>query len=294
MIKNDAAIMRHTIEAWDREIIDYAKKYKDNMTSRNVMHVREVGADTAFDNVTSIDRTGPGAQIIAKGTPPSPGGFSVTSKNHEIYQIGWGFKLSEKDMKLDPTAHNRLIDIGLREIHRKEDDITLNGVTNLNITGLIGAAQANTNGTITNGTNAGAWNGSDGTADIYDDINTAMGLMDDEFDSKLLLGKKTDLLYTNRMDSERQPYWKTIAPLFDLKENDRSWMWKSGFFTPGKVYLTPGKDFMAGELVVSENPKIDVLYNGGLSPGKNYEFEISEWVVPEFHNNDAFVEIDIT
>ena len=51
---------------------------------------------------------------------------------------------------------------------------------------------------------------------------------------------------------------------------------------------------MAGELVVSENATIEPLYNGGLGPGKNFYFEIGEWIVPEFHNNDAFVEIDIT
>ncbi len=70
-------------------------------------------------------------------------------------------------------------------------------------------------------------------------------------------------------------------------------MWKTNHLTAGKVYAC-AKDFAGGELVVSENPSIVSLYNGGMGPGRNYYFEVSEWVVPEFHNNDAYVEIDIT
>jgi hypothetical protein len=292
MIGNDAATLNHFVETWEREIVDYVEKYKDNMTSRNVLHTRNVGADTAIDVVTNYDRTGPGAQITAKGAVPKSMGVKADDTKHDIYQISTGFHISQKDLTLDPSTKNRLIDIAMRDIHRKEDDMAINGVTNLNLNGIADAAAANDNGTITAGTNAGAWSGETGT-DIYDDINTALGLMDDEFDPAFLLGKRTDLLYVNRMDSERQPYWKSIAPLFNMQEGNRSWLWNTNHLAAGTVYLIP-KDFMAGELVVSENPTIEALYNGGLGPGKNYYFEISEWVVPEFHNNDAFVEIVIT
>lgn len=299
MIQNDAATLQHFVETWDREIADYVERYKDNMTSRNVMHVRNVGKDTAIDVVTNYDRTGPAAQIVAKGAVPKSMGLSASDTKHDIYQIATGFHISAKDISLEPSTKNRLIDIAMRDIHRKEDDITLNGVTALNLNGVVDAAQANSNGKITASSasgsdtdNAGAWSGETGT-DIYDDINTALSKMDDEFVPAYLLGKRTDLLYLNRMDSERQPYWKTIAPLFDKKEGDRSWLWNSNWLTAGKVYVVP-KDFMAGELVVSENASIKPLYNSGLGPGSNYYFEISEWVVPEFHNNDAFVEIAIT
>lgn len=292
MISNDAATLQHFIESFDREIVDYVEAYKDNMTSRNVLHVRHVGADTAIDTVTNYDRTGPDAQIVAKGAVPKSMGLSAKDTKHDIYQIATGFHISQKDLNLDPKLKNRLIDIAMRDIHRKEDDITVNGVTALNLNGIADAAAANANGTITAGTNAGAWTGETGT-DIYDDINTALGLMDDDFEPAFILGKRSDLLNLNRMDSERQPYWKQIAPLFGKREGDQSWIWGTNHLAAGKVYLIP-KDFMAGELVVSENPKIDMLYNGGLGPGKNYYFELSEWVVPEFHNNDAFVEIVIT
>jgi len=292
MISNDAATLQHFVETWEREIADYVEKYKDNMTSRNVLHVRNVGADTAIDVVTNYDRTGPGAQITAKGAVPKSMGVEASDTKHDIFQISTKFKISKKDISLDPATKNRLIDIAMRDIHRKEDDVAINGVTNLNLNGIADAAAANSNGTIAAGDNAGAWSGETGT-DIYDDINSALALMDDEFEPAYLIGKRTDLLYLNRMDSERQPYWKSIAPLFDKKEGDRSWIWNTNHLATGKVYLIP-KDFMAGELVVSENASIDPLFGGGLSPGKNYEFEISEWIVPEFHNDDAFVEIEIT
>lgn len=292
MIGTDAAVLNHFVEAWEREIVSYVEKNKDNMTSRNVLAGRDVGADIAIDVVTNYDRTGPGAQITAKGAVPKSMGVKSDDTKHDIYQISTGFHISEKDLKLDPKSKNRLIDIALRDIHRKEDDMALNGVTAINLNGIADAAAANSNGTITASTNAGAWSGETGT-DIYDDINTALGLMDDEFEPVYLIGKRTDLLNINRMDSERTPYWKSIAPLFNMKESDRSWMWVTNHLPAGKVYMVP-KDFMAGEMVVSENVSIAPLYNGGMGPGRNYYFEIGEWVVPEFHNNDAFVEIEIT
>lgn len=299
MIENTGATIQHFIEEWTRQIAVYAKRYKDNMTARNVMEVRNVGADVAIDVVTKYDDAGPGAQVLAKGAIPKSMSVSGSDTKHEIYQVGLGFNISAKDLKLDPARHNRTIDLALKEIHRKEDDIMLNGVTNINLTGLVAAAQANTNGKIVNAgasgndtNNKGQWSGEADT-DIYDDILTADSKLDDEFELSYLVGRKSDLRYMWRVDSERQPYRKLSAPLFNKAETDISWMWRTNHLTAGKVYAI-AKDFTAGELVVSENPSIVSLYNGGLGPGRNYYFEISEWMVPEFHNNDGFVEIDIT
>lgn len=298
MIEQTGATISHFIEEWTRQIAVYAKQYKDNMTARNILPVRYVGADVAIDVVTKYDKTGPGAQILAKGSVPKSMSVAGTDTKHEIYQVGLGFNISAKDLALDPERHNRTIDVALKEIHRKEDDLVLNGVTNINLTGLVAAAQANANGKIVaagatgNDTNnAGAWAGEADT-DLYDDILTADSKLDDEFDLAYLVGKKVDMRYMWRVDSERQPYRKLSAPLFGKTEQDISWMWKTNHLAGDKVYAI-AKDFTAGELVVSENPSIVPLYNGGLGPGRNYYFEISEWVVPEFHNNDAFVEIDI-
>lgn len=298
MIANTGATIDHFIEEWTREISLYADRNLDNMTSRNLLEVRYVGADVAIDVVTSYNDTGPGAQITAKGAIPKSMSVSGTDVKHEIYQITTAFNMSEKDANLDPERYNRTIDIALKSIHRKEDELMLNGITNLGVDGLITTAQANSNGKIVdtgaadNDTNnKGAWTGEADT-DIYDDLLTADGKIDDEFDMEYLVGRKTDLRSLFRLDAERNPYRELSAPLFGKAENDISWMWKTNQITAGKVYAI-AKNFVAGEMIVSENPTVVPLYNGGLGPGRNYYFEVSEWVVPEFHNADAYVEINI-
>ncbi len=287
MIQNDAAILQHFVEEWEREIALYVEKYKDNMAARNVLPVRNVGEDIAIDVVQKYDRTGPGAQVVAKGSVPKTMGISATSAKHEVFQIATGFGLNAKDLKLDPKSKVRLADISMRDMHRAEDDFALNGNSALGVKGLVGAAQANANGKITTSTNKGKWSGETGT-DIYDDINTAIGLMDGDFEPAYLIGNRTDLLYLNRPDSERVPYYKSVAGLFGKKdENDKSWMWMTNHIDAGKVYLAP-KDFMAAEFVVAENSHI-IEYP--MQPGQNYYFEVVAWVVPTFHQYDSFVEI---
>ena len=294
MIQNDASILEHFVEEWDREITLYVEKYKDNMAARNVLPVRTVDEDIGIDMIQKYDKTGPGASVVAKGAIPKSMGVSATSTKHEIFQIAAGFDINIKDLKMDAKTKNRLVDIAIREVHRAEDVLALNGNATLNVNGIKQAAQANSNGVITTGTNKGKWTGETGT-DIYDDINTAIGKMDGDFEPAYLLGNRTDLLNLNRVDSERQPYYKSVGGLFGkMNENDKSWMWMSNHITAttskagGRaVYVLP-KDFLAGEFVVAENPHI-VAYPMG--PGQNYHFEVIAWVVPEMHQNDAFVEI---
>jgi len=287
MLQNDAAILSHFVEEWEREIALYIEKYKDNMVARNVLPVRNVGEDVQIDVVQKYDRTGPGAQIVAKGAVPETMGLKASSVKHEVFQIATGFFLNQKDLRTDPKTKTRLVDIAMRDVHRAEDDFALNGKTALNVSGIVAAAAANSNGTITTATNKGKWSGETGT-DIYDDINTAIGKMDGDFEPAYLIGNRTDLLYLNRPDSERQPYYKTVSGLFGKKEeNDKSWMFMTNHITAGNVYVIP-KDFLAGEFVVAENAHI-IEYP--MMPGQNYYFELIAWVVPEMHQNDAFVQI---
>jgi len=294
MIQNDAAILSHFVEEWEREIALYIEKYKDNMAARNILETRVVGEDVQIDVTQKYNRTGPGAAIVKKGSVPDSMGLSATSVNHEVYQIATGFYLNAKDLKSDPKSKTRLVDIAMRDIHRAEDDFALNGKTSLNVKGIVGAAQANANGVITTSTNNGAWTGETGT-DIYGDINAAIALMDGDFEPAFLVGNRTDLLNLNRMDSERIPYYKSVAGLFGKKdENDKSWMWMTNHITAttskagGRgVYVIP-KDFMAGEFVIAENAHI-IEYP--MQPGQNYYFEVVSWVVPEMHQDNAFVEI---
>ena len=291
MIRNDAAIPSHFVEEWEREITKYVEKYKDNMVARQVLETRNVGEDVAIDVVQKYERTGPGAQITAKGTAPESMGLKTSTVNHEVYQIATGFFMNRKDLKFSPQSKNRLVDIAMRDLHRAEDDFALNGNTKYNVNGIAASAVLNSNGKITASTNKGEWTGETGT-DIYDDINTAIGLMDGDFDPAYLVGCRADLLNLNRMDSERQPYYETVSGLFGKRdEKDKSWLMMTNHLATGKVYVVP-KDFMAGEFVVGENAHIIDDYP--MQPGQNFWVELVSWVVPEIHENDAFVEIAIT
>jgi hypothetical protein len=258
------------------------------MAARNLLETRNVGEDVQIDVVTTYDRTGPGAQITAKGVAPESMGVKAASIKHDVYRISTGFHINRKDLKTDPKTKNRLVDIAMRDIHRAEDDFALNGSTKHGVNGIVQAARKNSNGKITVSDNAGAWSGETGT-DIYDDINSAIALMDGDFEPAFLVGNRADLLNLNRMDSERQPYYKTVSGLFGkTNENDKSWMFMTKRLNVGYVYVIP-KDFLAGEFVIGENAHIIDDYP--MQPGENFWIELSSWVVPEMHQNNAFVEI---
>lgn len=298
MLVNDSTIIQRNIEEWTREIKAYIDTNGDNMSARNLLPTRNVGADTAIDVVTTYDRTGPGAQIVAKGAVPDITGHKAKTAKHDIFQISTAMNVNAKDMKLDPKLKNRQIDIMMRDIHKAEDALMFNGDTSYGITGMITAAQANANGKIVNTgasgndtNNNGKWSGEVGT-DIYDDVNNAWAKMDADFEPAYMIGTRTDLAYLNRKDSERQAYYKDIGTAFFGRKNgnDTSWMWTTNQISSGKVYVIP-KNFMAGEFVISENPRI-VPYPIG--PGENYRFEINSWSLSEYHEPDAYIEINIT
>ena len=85
-------------------------------------------------------------------------------------------------------------------------------------------------------------------------------------------------------------FLKTMAPLFGkTNPNDTSWIWMTNQ-CPAKYVYVITKDIMAAELVVSENPAIKPrpIVSGG-----NYPVDVMEWVVPEYHDNTGFVEIEV-
>lgn len=298
MIENDAAILEHFVEEWEKVLIEWVDKHKDNLTARNIMNQRNVGEDVIIDVTQKYDRTGPGAQIVAKGTAPDSMGITASTVTHEVYQIATGFWINVKDLKIDPKTKSRLVEIAMKDIHRKEDEFVLTGSTKHNVSGIVDAAQANSLGKIMatgasspDKNNKGKWEGETGT-DIYNDINTAIGMMDGNFEPAYLVGNRKDLLYLNRVDSERIPYYKAISGLFGMKnESDKSWMWMTDVVDLShKVYLI-AKDTLAADFVISTNPHI-IPYP--MSAGQNYWTELSSWSVPEIYENDAFVEIQIT
>ena len=297
MIQNDAAILEHFIEAWDKVIDDWADENKDNMTARNIMNYRKVDESVQIDVVQTIDRTGPGAQITAKGAVPKTMGSKVTNEKYEIFQISTLFNLSQKDLGSSPSLKNRMIEMAMDDIHRAEDDLALNGNTKLNVTGIVTAARANSSGKITaaassgiNTGNKGKWAGEAGT-DIYDDVNTAIGKLGSNYKPAFLVGNSKDIRLLFRMDSERQQYYKTMSILFGKKDpDDVSWIWQSDHLAQDYVYIVC-KNTKVADFVVSENPEVTPY---ALAPGKVYPIEIGGWAVPEIYDNDGFVEIQIT
>lgn len=287
---NDVAILQHQIEIWKKELLNYISRLEDKIISRQILPVRKEPANVIFDNVTHYDRTGAGAQIMAKGSVPKGSRIDATSVQFEIVQILDGFLIHEKDIKLDPKLKTRELEIILNNIHRAENILAINGNTLHSIVGITGAAALNANG-VANRT--AVWT-SPTTAKYYNDLLAACNLMDTDFEPRWLIGNSSDLRQLQHLsDDTKQPIWKQCASLFGKTETDpmRSWMVPCGDLTlaAGKVYLLP-HDNKAGEFVVSENPTLRQISQ---QRGGNYPIEMYEWVTPEIHNNDAFVELTV-
>ena len=280
-------IETHYGKAWEKVIMGFVEKFKDNMMARQVLYNRDVGASVEIDVVTTYERANEGAAIVAKGVVPE--GSSLTSGlvNFPIYQVLDGFMINEKDIKADPKLKDRDMDLILRHVHRKEDDFCFNGQTNLNVNGIVNSVP--TANKITTGTNHGSWDGTDTTIDIHADILACIALLSGNYDPRWVLGNRVDISMLYSLDSERQPYWKTVAPLFGFNENDdpKKWIKTSNHVTASHVYVGP-VDPEAGEIVISGNPYYRII---PMQRGGNYPIELAEWVTVEIHDIDAYGEI---
>lgn len=290
MIQNDTAILQHQIEIWKKELPDYINRLEDKVISRLALPTRKVAASVMIDNVTHYDRTGAGAQIMAKGSVPKGSRIDATSVPFNIYQIIDGFLIHEKDIKLDPKLKSRELQIILNNIQRAENILAVNGNTQHNVVGITGAANANTNGVASR---TAVWT-TPASAKYYDDILKSINLMDSDFEPRYLLGNRLDLNFLQTLsDDTKQPIWKQIAALFGKTETDpmKSWMIPCGDLTLpiGKVYIVP-HDNRAGEFVISENPALRQISQ---QRGGNYPIEMHEWVTVEIHNNQGFVELTV-
>lgn len=294
MIQNDGlSIPDKYLEEWSREIARWVNVNLDNMFARNVLPVRKVDEAVQIDVVVDYDRTGPGAKVVAKGsTPTGKTGIKQTTTKQDILQFMDWFSVHEKDLKSDPKMFNRYVDICLDNIHRLEDSMTINGDTSLNINGIVQAAQANANGKIDASMNKGIW-GSD-TQDPHADVVAGKRLLDGNYKNGtlFLVGNSLDLEFLFNLDSERQPFYKTIAPLFKASpETDpySAWLKPNDNFATGKVYLA-AKNPIVAEFVVSENPYPDRLPKAA---GGNFPVELKGWAVPRIYKNEGFVEIEV-
>lgn len=290
MIQNDAAILQHFIENWEKEIPDYISRLKDQIISRKILPMRKVGADVMIDVVQRFDRTGAGAEIMAKGAVPPGSGVDATDVPWQIYQILDGFLIHEKDMKLDPKFKSRNVEICLKNIHRRENILSVSGSAPHNIPGI--ATLIPTGNQLDC---VGKWDYTGTAPQFYRDIRSMKTKMDTDFKPKFLLGNHETLApLWDLSDDTKAPYYTQIAPLFGARPDadPANWMIETDddVCPAGKVYMLP-LDQMAGEFIVSENPTLRAISQ---QRGGNYPIEMYEWVTVEIHEPAAYVELDTT
>jgi len=276
--------------------------YRDRLLARNVAPYRHIGADMDKDSITKYDTSTETAKIIAKGAVPDSFTLKAEQVTHDVYCFATGFSINERDLQKPVTSaiKTKEIDVALKRIHMAEDDFFMNGgsassATGITANGIDAAAALNTNGSITTGTNAGAWDGSDPDRDLYSDVLNAVNLMDEEFTPTYLIGKRADLKYLFQMTSavQRQPFYRDIAPLFGKSPDadPYSWIKETSYAPSGYVYVV-ASDPDAFEFIVSQEIDVDDRYPK--QPGGNYWIEIKEWVRPiEIHDENSIVEIAI-
>ncbi len=299
----DAAIPDNHLEAWNKEIAKWVDLKADVLWARNALTPRKVGEDVQIDVVVTYTKTGTGAQVVSKGgVPTAKTGIASTTDKQDIYQLMDQFQVHEKDLKSSPDMFNKQIDMCLRNIHQLEDDMAINGNSNLGLSGVLTMAHANPNGKITatgasgnDVDNAGAWTETT-NLDPYSDIVNAIEMLGSKFDPAFIAGNRKNLARLFLKDKSADgagPFWKEIAPMFGYSEQDnpwKTWLKPSSKFAVGKVVLM-AKDADAGEFVVSENPWPDRLPKAA---GGNFPVELKSWSVPRYYDAEGFVEIDVT
>jgi len=296
-------IPEEVVTAWITTINDYELNYRPELIARNILPYKDVGPQIDIDAVTHIQTTSGRAGIVAKGASPDPFTIAAGVEKHEMYQISTGFYVNERDLAKTqgPVMKTAEINEAMAKIHATEDYIAINGDSGLGITGIVGAAHANTRGKVlpTNGTatsvdvpNAGPWDSSGDTLDPYEDVVNAIKMMDPRFKPWGMIADRATLYNLFKVDSERVPFADYIGSLFGKGENDRSWMIESQFTPTGYAYVIPYSP-QAAEFAVST--EIDVADDYPKEKGGNYWVEIKEWCNPiEVHSPNSFVEIDTT
>lgn len=296
-------IPQEVITTWVQTINDYELNYRPELIARNILPYRDIGPQYDIDAVTHIQTTSGRAGIVAKGASPDPIQIAAGSEKHDMVQIGAGFYVNERDLNKvqGPVMKTAEINEVMSKIHATEDYTAINGDSSLGITGIVGAAHANTRGKVlaTAGSptgndvaNMGAWDSSGDTLDPYEDILNATKFMDPRFKPWGIVADRATIMNLHKQDSERVPFSEYIGKLFGKPEGDLSWMIESQFTPAGYAYVIPYSP-QAAEFVVSE--EIDIADDYPKEKGGNYWIEIKEWVCPiEIHSPQAFVEIDTT
>lgn len=295
-----SSIPAHLTESFEKEILNYQQKQRDNMLARNLSTIRNVGPTIQTDTVTFYEKSGGNgsitAAITAKGDTPPIVGVKGKKVSHAMYQLGATVMINERDLNLDPRQFNKKIDIATRDVHRLEDYIWINGDTATGLTGLVTSAQANPNGRVLNTgasspnvNNIGNWAGSDTYIDVYTDVLEACNRIGDNFNPQYLVGRRADLAPIRKMDDMRKTYADDILDLFGAG-SAKDFIRYSLYVPSGYVYVV-AKDTDATEFVISEDVRVDTSV--GKDTGGNFPVVIKEWVNPcETQSNEWAAEIN--
>jgi hypothetical protein len=278
----------------------FRAKYKDGYIGRSLIDQRPGVARTVRkDIVRKIDKTAANdgistARISLGGTSPDIVGSKGKDVLHSIYRIDAAIQRNEAELELDPAIWTRDTSMAMLECLRRENYTIINGDSTTGIVGLTGAASANSRGSITAGTNAGAWDGSevDKVMDPYDDLRKALEYLDPNLVGPLYLaGRPAYLNYLLQEDDLGKVFSDKIGTrLMGKQATDLSWMIKSDYFPANTVYLVQ-KSMEAAELIIPEDYNVDANYPR--EKGQNVYAEIGGWIGIEIHNNDFIVPIAI-
>lgn len=302
-----ASIPQEVVQNMQKTILDFQARYKDGYIGRSLIEQRPgVPPKVRKDIVRHIDKTTPQdgvstARISLGGTSPDIVGSKAKDKMFSIYRIDNAIQRNEDEVALDPILWTRDTSLAMLECLRRENYTIINGDATLGITGLTGAATANSLGSVvasgasgTQVNNNGAWDGSetDKVMDPYDDLRAALNFIDpDLIGQYFLAGRSTYMNYLLQEDDLGKIFADKIGPrIFGRPAGDNSWMVKSDYFPANYVYLVL-KSMEAAELVIPEDYNVDANYPR--QKGQNIYAEIGGWIGIEIHTNDFIVPLAI-
>lgn len=296
-----AGIPQEVVQQMQKTILVYQQKYKDGYVGRTLIEQRpNVGPLVRKDIVRKIDknRAQDGistARISLGGTSPDVVKTKGKDVMHQIYRIDAALLMNEAEVQLDPSRWNSDTSVAMLECMRRENYTIINGDATWGITGIVGAAQSNSRGSITSGTNQGAWAGTETNAVMnpYKDLLTALGYIDPQVRGTLFLGGRPAYLDYLLDEDDLGKVWadKIGTRLMGRSQNDVSWMVPSDYFPANKAYLI-SKHMLAAELLIPEDYNVDPNYPR--EKGQQVYAEVGGWVGLEIHTNDFAVEIDIS
>ena len=302
-----SSIPQEVVQNMQKTILDFQARYKDGYIGRSLIEQRPgVPPKVRKDIVRHVDKTTPQdgistARISLGGTSPDIVGSKAKDKMFSIYRIDDAIQRNEDEVELDPSLWTRDTSLAMLECLRREN-YTINGDATLGITGLTGAATANSLGSIVASggdgsatiNNNGAWAGTetDKVMDPYDDFRAALNFIDPDLVGTLYAaGRPAYMNYLLQEDDLGKIFADKIGPrIFGRPAGDNSWMVKSDYFPANTVYLVL-RSMEAAELVIPEDYNVDANYPR--QKGQNIYAEIGGWIGIELHTNDFIVSLAI-